>query len=77
MKLSIDKSRNLSLDCVRIVAVLAIVMIHLSASYLNYGVSSPMFLWGNIFDGLSRVGVPLFVMVSGALMLDEKKRNFK
>ena len=63
------------LDVIRIIAVFAIVMIHCSGIFLStYDAASPEFLWGNIFDSISRIGVPFFLMVSGALMLDEEKK---
>lgn len=69
-----DIKRNVSLDLIRIVAVLAVVMIHTSAGFVtSYDINSTEFMAGNILDGISRIGVPLFVMVSGSLMLDEKK----
>lgn len=73
MKLSTEKSRSLSLDCTRIIAVLAVIMIHTAMGFVKFDVNSSTYMWGNIFDALARVGVPLFVMVSGALMLDEEK----
>ena len=74
MKSGTEKSRSLSLDCTRIIAVLAVIMIHTVMGFVNFDISSLSYIWGNIFDSLSRVGVPLFIMVSGALMLDEKKK---
>lgn len=58
-------------------------MIHLSVRFvISYDMSSIEFLCGNIFDSISRIGVPLFVMISGSLMLDEDRyvdvrRNIK
>ena len=46
-------------------------MLHVSAAYVFKGVESRDFWVGNLFDSASRAGVPLFVMISGALMLDE------
>jgi surface polysaccharide O-acyltransferase-like enzyme len=67
--------RNINLDIVRILAVLAVVMIHTSMDFVtSYDITSTEFLWGNFFDSTSRIGVPLFLMVSGALMLDEKRK---
>ena len=69
-----EKSRILTLDIHRIIAVLSVIMIHISAGFvINYDKASEEFLAGNIFDSISRMGVPLFIMVSGALMLDEAK----
>ncbi len=67
-------NRIFSYDIIRIAAVLAVVMIHVSSDAVKYyPLSSPNFIAANIFDGLSRIGVPLFVMLSGALMLNEDK----
>lgn len=71
-----SKGRSVSLDITRIIAILAVVMIHISGIFVvSYETTTPEFFWGNIFDSISRIGVPLFVMISGALMLDEN-RNF-
>lgn len=49
-------------------------MIHVSAGFVNsYAPSSWEYIAGNIFDSFSRIGVPLFVMISGSLMLDEQR----
>ena len=74
MELHVEKSRHLSLDCTRIVAVLAVIMIHTAMGFVKFDSSSSSYIWGNIFDSIARAGVPLFVMVSGALLLDEKKK---
>lgn len=67
--------RNVSLDLIKVVAVLAVILTHISAGFVGYyETSSVEFIFGNIFDSISRLGVPLFVMVSGSLMLD-KERN--
>ena len=66
--------RNYSLDIARIIAVLAVVMIHCSAGFVaNNPLNTNEFVFGNLFDSLSRIGVPLFLMISGSLFLDENK----
>lgn len=73
MKVLIQR-RNYSLDIIRIVAVLAVVMIHCCAPFvLYYEPHTVEFAFGNLFDSIARVGVPLFLMISGALFLDERK----
>lgn len=68
------KQRNITLDIARVLAVLAVVMIHTSASFVtSYGQETVEFSVGNVFDSVARVGVPLFIMISGALMLDENR----
>ena len=59
------------LDFLRMIACLSVVMIHVSAEYVIREVGSFDFWIGNLFDSVSRAAVPLFVMISGALMLDE------
>lgn len=58
------------LDVIRTVACFAIVMIHSSARYVIMDVGTVDFWIGDVLDSFSRVGVPLFVMISGALLLD-------
>ncbi|WP_052466562.1 acyltransferase [Beduini massiliensis] len=71
---TIPRQRNTSLDIARVVAIMAVVMIHVSAAFvMSNELGSLEFIWGNIFDSISRIGVPLFVMISGALMLDEER----
>lgn len=65
------------INVVRAVAALVVVMVHSAAPYLyvDFGVK----WWtGNIFDSLSRIGVPLFFMITGAVFLhkDEPQMIF-
>lgn len=66
-----SSDRLFYLDCIRAFACLSVVMLHVSSNYVIQTVGSTGFWVGNIFDSLSRAAVPLFVMLSGALMLDE------
>lgn len=74
--------RIIYLDVLRCLACLAVIMIHTSAGFVvkNFGCKS--FWMGNILDSLSRFAVPIFIMISGALLLDSKydysnKKNIK
>ncbi len=68
------KGRNFGLDLARAVAILAVALIHASAFFLtSYGRETVEFSVGNLFDSAARIGVPLFLMISGALMLDETR----
>ena len=60
------------LDVLRVIACLSVILIHASAEYAIKNIESSNFLPANIIDGLARIAVPLFVMISGALLLDEK-----
>ncbi|MBE6636853.1 MAG: hypothetical protein E7618_03500 [Ruminococcaceae bacterium] len=66
--------RILSYDILRTVAALAVILIHVAAPYVKHApVSSADFAIGNILDGIARFGVPFFLFLSGALLLDESK----
>ena len=64
-------NRIVYMDVLRVIACFSVIMIHSSAYYVVKDIGSFNFWVGNIFDGLARIGVPLFVMISGALMLDK------
>lgn len=69
------KSRIVYLDVLRCLACLAVVLLHSSSAYATYPFGTAGFYAGHIFDSLSRFAVPVFVMVSGALMLDESRET--
>lgn len=68
------QGRMLSYDCIRIVAMILVLLVHVSAYVVIQYPIGTEFVVGNIFNGLSRGGVPMFVMLSGALLLDEKRK---
>lgn len=71
-------TRLLKFDVIRTIAIFMIVMIHVSAYvvlYYNKDTSSSAFIIANVFNGLSRAGTPMFLMLSGALLLDENKKT--
>jgi len=62
------------MDNLRVIATISVIFLHVSASILyRYG-RVPSFVWwvGNVFDGSVRYCVPVFVMLSGALLLPRK-----
>ena len=73
--LSPAKSRNICFDILKIICVMAVVLIHSSSKAVEDATvfACPDFFFANIFNAVSRFGVPIFVMISGALMLDENK----
>lgn len=59
------------LDGLRVVSTLAVVLLHVSAQYWGTEtISSPSWLTATLYDGIVRWCVPVFVMISGALLLD-------
>lgn len=67
--------RNYYLTILRCISCILIVTVHVSANAWDL-VSSRSFEWQtmNAYDCLGMLGVPLFVMISGTLMLDENYR---
>ena len=64
----------LSYDILRILAMLAVIGTHISAFFvLKYNPETIEFITENIFNALSRFAVPVFLMISGALLLNEDK----
>ncbi len=70
-----EKTKRLySFDMIRVIAMIAVVTIHAFAVLIqNHPAASVEFLVGNVADSMTRLGVPLFIMLSGALMLNESK----
>lgn len=63
------------LDVARIVAIVAVVAIHAAAPLIAGGARVGTGSWwvGNVIESVTRWSVPVFVMVSGALLLDPGK----
>ena len=67
------QQRYVYMDYLRFFAVIAIIFIHISGQ--NWYLSDfAMLEWNicNVFNGISRWGVPVFVMLSGALFLERE-----
>jgi len=65
------KQRTYYLDVLRIIGCILVITVHVSA--LNYNSVPPSSIdWQimNLFDCLGALGVPIFVMISGSLLLD-------
>ncbi len=66
------KERVYYLDVIRVFALFCVVTIHVSATFwAPYKDEIDSVEWGicNFFDGFAHIGVPLFVMLSGAVTL--------
>jgi len=65
--------RNYSIDIIKTIAIIGVITIH--SCYEGYGYSIGSFNWlSSVFWGsLTRASVPLFLMCSGALLLDPEK----
>jgi surface polysaccharide O-acyltransferase-like enzyme len=61
------------LDYLRIIACFLVVQVHVSAAYLGLSdINTPPFLISLAYDFIGLIGVPLFVMITGALTLSPK-----
>lgn len=65
-----ESKRIVYFDYLRVISVLSVIILHVAAQNWN-NVDTSTFEWNvfNIYDGASRWGVPIFVMISGALFL--------
>ena len=64
------------LDNSRILAVCGVVFLHVAAGVvLGHEVGTGDWWFGNVYDSVVRWCVPVFVMISGALLLDPGKKE--
>lgn len=72
--------RDYTIDTLRTVATLLVILLHTSAGYVTTGMSNDTFdlsFWvGNIVDSFSRICVPLFVLISGMFLVG-RNETFK
>ncbi|MFI5450605.1 acyltransferase [Pedobacter sp. UC225_61] len=59
------------LDNLRVFATISVIFLHVAAPFVTkFGkISMPNWWWANTYDGLVRFCVPVFVMLTGALLL--------
>ena len=70
-----EKQRNIAFDLLRILSAFSVVMLHVSGEYIFQNpVGSGAFRLSNFMKSISRFGVPVFVMISGAIFLSEDKK---
>ncbi len=72
--------RNYSIDTLRSVATILVVLLHVAAVYVLQGMKTENFGFafqvGNIVDAACRISVPLFVLISGMFLLG-RQESFK
>ena len=68
------KDRNSKLDLLRIISAIAVVLLHVSAQYADsLPVNTTDFGIAVAFNSITRFAVPVFVMISGELFLNNQK----
>jgi len=72
MEYNKQKERIFEFDFLRILAVFAVIVIHVASELVMYNLpKSTEALIGNIFDSIAKFAVPFFVMISGYFVLNE------
>ena len=68
------REKEYSFDILRVIAMTMVIIIHVSNIYSrSYGdISMISFYISLIFNTICRISVPIFLMISGALLLDRK-----
>lgn len=72
--------RENNIDFFKVISSIMVIMTHISAYWVGkyLEVDSYKFSVGNFWDGLSRVAVPIFVMIAGRYALsDDRNENLK
>lgn len=65
-------TRKLHFDILRILAAFSVVMLHSAAQFwYDLDIKSTEWVIANSYDAVFRFGVPIFVMISGAIFLDK------
>lgn len=67
-----SNKRIFYLDVIRATACLGVILLHTSAGFVSNDIGSSNFWVGNIINGSVRFTVPVFIMISGAVLLDDK-----
>ena len=65
-----SKKRIFYYDVLRAIAIIGIVFCHASVAFVLKGVTSPTFYISAFFDCLRDFSIPIFVMLSGALLVN-------
>lgn len=64
--------RNVGIDGIRVIATLMVVLIHISGKGAASGIMAEHWWASNFYESISRGAVPLFFMVTGALLLSRE-----
>ncbi|MEH1970873.1 acyltransferase [Nostoc sp.] len=69
-------SKIIWLENSRIIAIFAVVFLHVAGKVVDHNSIGSEYWWiGNIYESMVRWCVPVFVMISGALLLDPNKKE--
>ncbi|MCL2869130.1 MAG: acyltransferase family protein [Candidatus Bathyarchaeota archaeon] len=72
-----NTSKALNVDTIRVIAIVGVILIHassdLTTNFVRFGFSRWMMV--DIYQSFGLMGVPLFLMLSGALLLNNSKKD--
>jgi surface polysaccharide O-acyltransferase-like enzyme len=72
MEEGIQIKKNIWIDYLRVISTFAVIMIHVSAvGVISLDIESRSWIVANFYDSISRFCVPIFFMISGALLLQK------
>lgn len=71
------KKRVKYCDALRIIAIISVIAIHVFASFRDYylPINKMYYVIISYMDSITRMGVPIFFMITGAFMLSSKKEQ--
>jgi surface polysaccharide O-acyltransferase-like enzyme len=73
MEKNISINNKIWIDYLRVISTLAVIIIHVSAvGVMTLNIDSKGWLVANLYESLSRFCVPIFFMISGALLLSKE-----
>lgn len=67
------KKRDVAVDLIKTIAIIGVIIIHISTGANANPIGSLGWLTGNFFGSITRASVPLFLMCSGTLFLNAEK----
>lgn len=72
-------ARNINIDYLRVIATIFVVLIHITIPAISRRDSISSFQWWlvSIMDVFTLTAVPIFVMISGAMLLKSTTKTFK
>ncbi len=71
------KKRNVSIDFLKMLAILMVILIHTTANAYVESFQTSNFKYFLLFSSITSSAVPLFYMMSGAFMIKDNKDDFK
>lgn len=78
MSCSSNNKRLIYVDLIKIIAIIGVIFIHVSAEYwYKVPITSNRWEAMNLWNAIGRCGVDIFVMCSGVLFLSKKELSYK